>query len=76
MALPAWQATIVNSSGDIIPSPVITVLIEATGLPATLFSDRAGTVPLGTSGVFTATVDGFAQFYAAPDEYRLSLIHI
>lgn len=72
MALPAWQATIVNSVGDIIPSAEITVLIEATGLPATLFSDRAGTVPLGTLGVFPANVDGFAQFYAAPAEYRIT----
>lgn len=72
MALPAWQATIVNSVGDIIPSAEITVLNEATGLPDALFSDRAGTVPLGTLGVFPANVNGFAQFYAAPAEYRIT----
>lgn len=71
MALPAWQATIVTEDGDIIPSPVITVLVESTGLPAVLFSNRAGTTPLGTAGVFTAGTDGFAQFFAAPDLYRV-----
>ena len=72
MALPAWQATIVNEFGDIIPSPVITVIVEATGLPASLFSNRGGTTPLGSGGVFTAGVDGFAQFFAAPAEYRVT----
>ncbi|MCK4957756.1 MAG: hypothetical protein KAT00_00110 [Planctomycetes bacterium] len=72
MALPAFQSTIQNSAGDIIPSAVITVLVEATGTPAVLFSDRAGTISLGTLGVFNATVDGFAQFYAAPGEYRVT----
>ena len=72
MALPAWQATIVNEFGDIIPSPVITVIIEATGLPASLFSNRGGTTPLGSGGVFTAGVGGFAQFFAAPAEYRVT----
>lgn len=75
MALPAWQATIVTGGetdgGDIIPSPVITVIVESTGLPAVLFSNRAGTTPLGTSGVFTGGVDGFVQFFAAPDLYRV-----
>lgn len=76
MALPAWQATIVTGEltdgGDIIPSPVITVIVEATGQPAVLFSNRAGTTPLGTNGVFTGGVDGFAQFFAAPAEYRVT----
>lgn len=72
MSLPVFQATVVNDSGDIIPSPVITVVIESSGLPATLFSDRNGTVPLGTGGEFTGGVDGFSQFYAAPNEYRVT----
>lgn len=72
MSLPVFQATVVNDSGDIIPSPVITVVIESSGLPATLFSDRNGTVPLGTGGVFNGGVDGFSQFYAEPNEYRVT----
>ena len=70
--LPAFQATIQNDTGDIIPSAVMTILLESTGLPAVIFSDRAGTIPLGTLGVFSAAVNGFAQFYAAPGEYRVT----
>ena len=72
MSLPVFQSTIVTSAGDIIPSPVITVLVESTGLAASLFSDRNGSTALGTGGVFSGTVDGFAQFYASPDEYRVT----
>jgi len=71
MSLPVFQATIVNQAGDIIPSPVITVIDEVTGLPASLFSDRNGTVPLGTNGVFTGGTDGFAQFFTASGNYRV-----
>ena len=72
MSLPVFQSTIVTSVGDIIPSPVITVLVEATGDEASLFSDRNGSTVLGTDGVFSGTVDGFAQFYTAPDVYRVT----
>ncbi len=72
MALPAWQATIVTDEGDIIPSAVVTVLVEATGLPATLYSNRAGNISLGSVGVFNADTHGFAQFYVAPGEYRVT----
>ncbi len=72
MALPVWQATIVTEQGYIIPSVVVTVLSESTGQPATLYSNRAGTAGLGSSGVFNAGTDGFAQFYAAPGEYRIT----
>ena len=72
MSLPVWQRNIVTDAGDIIPSPVMTILIEQTGLPATLFSDRNGIVPLGAGGVFNGGTDGFAQFYAAPNEYRVT----
>lgn len=72
MALPGWQATIQRENGDIVPSAVITVIDESTGLAADLYSDRAGTTPLGTDGVFSATTEGFARFYAAPGEYRIT----
>ncbi len=71
MSLPVFQATIVNEFGEIIPSPVMTILDESTGQPAILFSDRNGTVPLGTNGVFTGGTNGFAQFFAAAGNYRV-----
>lgn len=72
MALPVFQRTVVNSSGDIIPSPVITVVIEATGVAASLFSDRNGTIALGSGGVFSGDANGKAVFYTAPGVYRVT----
>jgi hypothetical protein len=72
MTLPVFQATIVNGSGDIIPTPQITVLEEPLGTPATLFSDRDGLVPLGINGVFSGDIEGFAQFFAAAGNYRVT----
>jgi len=71
MALPVWQATIVNEFGDVIPSATMTIVVESTGLPATLWQDRNGTIPLGTNGVFNANTSGFSQFFAEPDNYRV-----
>jgi hypothetical protein len=70
MTLPNWQATIVEANGDVVPSAEVEVILEATGLPATIFSDRAGSTPL-TNPFFTGP-DGFAQFYAAAGEYRIT----
>lgn len=72
MTLPVFQATIVNNNGDIIPNPQITVLTEPLGTPATLFSDRDGTVPLGINGVFSGDTTGFAQFFAEAGNYRVT----
>lgn len=65
----AWQATIQDELGNIIPSAEVLVVIESTGLPATIFSDRAGT-PL--TNPFFANADGFAQFFTIAGEYRIT----
>jgi len=72
MALPRWQATIVDDAGDILPSAEVTVIVESTGLAASLFSDRAGSTAKGASGVFSADTNGFAFFYADPAAYRIT----
>tara|TARA_R110000824_G_scaffold224551_1_gene412218 strand:- start:586 stop:1437 length:852 start_codon:yes stop_codon:yes gene_type:complete len=72
MSVPVFQATVVNGTGDLLPAATITVLVEATGQPAVIYSDRNGTVPLGTLGVFSVDVDAFAQFFAAPGNYRVT----
>ena len=69
MALPIWQRTITDNQGNVIPGAEVLVVVEATGLPADIFSNRSGTTPL-TNPFFTGT-DGFAQFYADPGEYRI-----
>jgi len=70
MALPIFQRTVVNDSGDVISGAEVTVVNEATGLNATIYSDRAGTTT-ETNPFFTAG-DGLAQFYADPGEYRIT----
>ena len=72
MALPIWQRTITTASGDLVPNAEITVVNELTGLGADIFSNREGTAPLGSGGVFFTGSDGFARFYAAPGEYRVT----
>ena len=72
MSLPVFQATVVNELGELLPAATITVLVEATGASAVLFSDRNGTVPLGTLGVFSVDAEAFAQFFAAPGNYRVT----
>lgn len=71
MSLPVWQATIVNEFGEIIPSPTMTIIDEATGLGLTVYSDVNGATPLGTDGVFTGGTDGFAQFFAPTGRYSI-----
>jgi hypothetical protein len=71
MSLPVWQATIVNEFGEIIPSPTMTIINEATGLGLTIYSDVNGTTALGTNGVFTGGADGFAQFFAPAGRYSI-----
>ena len=72
MSVPVFQATVVNGTGDLLPAATITVLVEATGQPAVIYSDRNGTVPLGTLGVFSVDAEAFAQFFAAPGNYRVT----
>jgi hypothetical protein len=70
MALPNWQRTITNESGDVVAGAEIEVFVETTGLNASLFSDRGGTTT--KDNPFFADSTGFAEFYAAPGEYRIT----
>lgn len=68
MANSAWQATIQDSSGNIVVGAEVQVLFESSGIPATIYSDRAGT-PLVNPFLTGST--GFAQFYAPAGNYRV-----
>lgn len=63
------QFTCVDRAGNIIPGASVSVYKESDGLLATIYSDRAGAVPLGNP--FTADASGFAGFHAASAEYRI-----
>jgi hypothetical protein len=69
MANSIWQATAQNATGDIIPGAEVTVVNEATGLSATIYSDIGGTA---LANPFFADSDGFIQFYAAAGTYRVT----
>jgi hypothetical protein len=71
MALARWQAPIQDAAGNVVPGATIEVRDEESGLLATLFSDRAGTVPLGNP--FNADANGFAGFFAEGGAYRLTV---
>ena len=71
MTLSAWQATVQDANGNIVPSAEVTVLVESTGLPATIYSTRGGAA---LSNPFTADINGFAQFYANKGEYRITAV--
>jgi hypothetical protein len=71
MALAAWQATIVDDSGNVQASAAITVALDVPGQPpAQCFSDRNGTTPIGSS--FNADADGFVRFFAAGGAYKIT----
>lgn len=69
MTLSVYQATVTNGSGDILPSADIEVILESTGLPATIYSTRGGAA---LANPFASDADGFAQFYADAGEYRIT----
>jgi hypothetical protein len=72
MVLACWQTNIVDELGNLVGGATVQVNSEAAGAPlASLFSDRAGAVPLGNP--FTATAAGFAQFFVLSGEYKITI---
>ena len=71
MVLARFQRTIVDALGNVLPGATITVRKEIAGAPlAVLYTDRAGTVPLGNP--FAADGDGFAAFHTAGGALRIT----
>lgn len=69
--LARWQSTIVDNFGNIMPGAQVTVRKEIAGAPlAALYTDRAGTVPLGNP--FTVGSDALAAFHAIGGPYRIT----
>lgn len=68
--LAVWQATIVDSHGDVVSNASVQVLIESSGALAALFADRDGETPI--SNPITADENGFVRFYAAGNSYRIT----
>jgi hypothetical protein len=64
MALPIFQRTVVNATGDIIPNAQVTVRAAGTQTLATIYQDEGGLTP--KSNPFLTDSSGLARFYAAP----------
>lgn len=69
MTLYRWQSPVQDEDGNVMPGATVEVRSEATGLLATLFSDKAGAVPLANP--FAADSNGLAGFYVAAGFYRM-----
>ena len=70
MALGTFNATIVNSSGDIVPGAEIEVRRTSDNALATLFSDASRTAM--TNPFNAHAVTAFAQFFAERDTYAVA----
>jgi len=70
MALGSFNATIVNSSGDIVPGAEIEVRRTSDNALATLFSDASRTAM--TNPFNAHAVTAFAQFFADRDTYAVA----
>jgi hypothetical protein len=64
MALPIFQRTVVNATGDIIPNAQVTVREAGTQTLATIYQDEGGLTQ--KSNPFITDSSGLARFYAAP----------
>lgn len=67
MDLSVFQRTIVDETGDTLPSAQIDVYLADTTTRPDLFSDKEGTTPI--TNPFNADVNGFAQFYTVDGYY-------
>lgn len=63
----AWQATVQDEAGNIVPLPVVTVY-RANGTTLANIFNEAG-APLANP--FTGTMEGFVQFWADSGQYKI-----
>lgn len=70
MPLAAWQATIVDESGNVQAGASIEVRRESTGTLAAIYADRDGNTPL--SNPFFADSSGFARFHVSGGAFRIT----
>lgn len=63
----AWQATVQDDAGNVIPFPVVTVYKDDGVTIASIFNDSGSPLP----NPFVGTMDGFVQFYAYAGSYKI-----
>lgn len=70
MVLARWQSTITDEAGNIVADASVEVRSETTGALATIYSDRAGTIPI--SNPTLSDGNGFVGFYVTGDAYKIT----
>lgn len=70
MALAKWQRTIVDETGAVQSGASVEVRIQDTNALASIYSNRAGSS--SKSNPFTTGSDGFAEFFAAGNAYKIT----
>ena len=63
----AWQATVQDEAGNIVPLPVVTVYRSNGTTLASIFNEAGAPLP----NPITGTMEGFVQFWAEAGEYKI-----
>lgn len=63
----AWQATVQDDAGNVVPFPVVTVYKEDGITLANIFNESGAPLP----NPLTGTMDGFVQFWATSGGYKI-----
>lgn len=63
----AWQATVQDEAGNIVPLPVVTVYLNNGTTLASIFNEAGAPLP----NPLTGTMEGFVQFWANAGQYKI-----
>lgn len=63
----AWQATVQDEAGNIVPLPVVTVTVAETGALARIYDDAGVELP----NPLTGSIEGFVQFWVGRGIYKI-----
>lgn len=63
----AWQATVQDEAGNIVPLPVVTVYLNDGTTFASIFNESGSPLP----NPLTGTMEGFVQFWAEAGQYKI-----
>lgn len=63
----AWQATVQDEAGNIVPLPVVTVYNKDVTTLANIYNEAGAPLP----NPMTGTMEGFVQFWAAAGKYKV-----
>ena len=68
----AWQATVQDDNGNIIPLPFVSIYNEDGVTLAAIFDADGNAI----ANPITGDIDGFVQFYAGPGHYKVDAVGV